>query len=87
MNTTRELEQRDSGILVATLTPEETARRNELKTRYEQIEVALWNAKRMAKQARREVNFLKKHRKCILAKLRPLQKVRFPELPDKQSLL
>jgi len=83
MNTTREIERLDNGMLVATLTPEETARRAELIARYKQIEDALWDAKRTAKQARQNVNVFKKHRKAILARLRPLQKIRFPELYHK----
>jgi predicted nucleic acid-binding protein len=80
MNTTREIKQMDTGILVATLTPEEQATMDELTARRERVEAALWNAKRDAKKARQRVNILKKQLKIIHAKNWPLLKIRFPEL-------
>ena len=80
MNATREIKQLDTGILVATLTPEEETKMNELTARQERIQAALWNAKHDAKQARQKVNLLKRQDKIIHAKLWPLIKIRFPEL-------
>ena len=80
MSTPREIKRMDTGILVAMLTPEETAKMAELTARREQLDAALWKAKRDAKQARQKVNLLKKQLKAISAKLWPLQKIRFPEL-------
>ena len=80
MSTTREIKRLDTGILVATLTPEETAKMAELTARREQLDAALWNAKRESKQARQKVNLLKKQLKAVFADLWPLQKIRFPEL-------
>ncbi len=70
----------DTGILVATLTPGEEAKMDELIARRERINAALWNAGRDAKQARHNVNLLKKQLKAVTAELWPLQKIRFPEL-------
>ena len=80
MNITREIKRLDTGILVASLTPEEQAKMTELTTRCERLDVALWNAKRDAKKARQNVNQLKKQLKSVHAELWPLQKIRFPEL-------
>jgi ABC-type transporter Mla subunit MlaD len=80
MNITREIKRTNTGILVATLTPEEQAKINELTARRDRIDAALWNAKRDAKQARQKVNLLKKQLKAVVAELWPLQKLRFPDL-------
>jgi ABC-type transporter Mla subunit MlaD len=80
MNTAREIKRTNTGILVATLTPEEHAKINELTARRDRIDAALWNAKRDAKQARQKVNLLKKQLKAVVAELWPLQKLRFPDL-------
>ncbi|MEI6197681.1 MAG: hypothetical protein WCS42_25485 [Verrucomicrobiota bacterium] len=80
MSTPREIKRLDTGILVATLTPEETAKMDELTVRRERLDAALWKAKRDAKQARQKVNLLKKQLKAVSAELWPLQKIRFPEL-------
>jgi predicted nucleic acid-binding protein len=80
MNTTREIKRLDTGILVATLTPEEESRMGELTTRRERMDAALWNAKRNVKKSRQKVNRLKKQLKAIHAELWPLQKLQFPEL-------
>jgi hypothetical protein len=80
MNTTRETKRLDTGILVATLTPEESAKLDDLTARRDRIDAALFNAKRDAKLARQKVNLLKKQFKAVTAELWPLQKTRFPEL-------
>ena len=80
MSTPREIKRLDTGILVATLTPDETAKMDELTVRRERLDAALWKAKRDAKQARQKVNLLKKQLKAISAELWPLQKIRCPEL-------
>jgi hypothetical protein len=80
MNTTREIKQTNAGTLVATLTPEEQTKMDELTARRDRIEAALWNAKRDAKQARQKVNLLKKQLKAANAELWPLPKLRFPDL-------
>lgn len=80
MNTTREIKQTNTGILVATLTPDEQVKIGELIARRDRMEAALWNAKRDAKQARQKVNLLKKQLKAVVAELWPLQKLRFPDL-------
>ena len=61
MSTPREIKRLDTGILVATLTPDETAKMDELTVRRERLDAALWKAKRDAKQARQKVNLLKKN--------------------------
>ena len=80
MNTTREIKRTNTGILVATLTPDEQVKISELIARRDRMEAALWNAKRDAKQARQKVNLLKKQLKAVVAELWPLQKLRFPDL-------
>jgi hypothetical protein len=80
MNITREIKRLDTGILVASLTPEEQAKMDALTARCERLDVALWNAKRDAKKARQNVNLLKKQIKAVQVELWPLQKIRFPEL-------
>ena len=80
MNTTREIKRTNTGILVATLTPEEQIKMVELTARRDRIDAALWNAKRDAKQARQKVNLLKKQLKAVNAELWPLQKIHFPDL-------
>lgn len=80
MNPPRETKRLDTGILVATLTPEESAKLDELTARRSRIDAALFNAKRDAKQARQKVNLLKKQLKAVTTELWPLQKTRFPEL-------
>ncbi len=79
MNTTREIKQMDTGILVATLTPEEQAKMDELYARRERIEAALRHAKSNAKKARQNVDLFKEQLKIVNAKLWPLGKIRFPE--------
>ncbi|MGA2686356.1 MAG: hypothetical protein ABSF51_15055 [Verrucomicrobiota bacterium] len=79
MNTTREIKQMDTGILVATLTPDEEDKMNELEARRERIEAALWNAKRNVKQARQKVRVFKHQLKIVNGQLWPLQRIRFPE--------
>ena len=80
MSTPREIKRLDTGILVATLTPDETAKMDELTVCRERLDAALWKAKRDAKQARQKLNLLKKQQKAISAELWPLQKIRVPEL-------
>lgn len=80
MNITREIKRTNTGILVASLTPEEQVKITELTARRDRIDAALWNAKRDAKQARQKVNLLKKQLKAVNAELWPLQKIRFPDL-------
>ncbi len=80
MNTTREIKRLDTGILVATLTPSETAKMGELTARRERLDAAFWNAKREAKKTRQKVNLIKRQLKAVHAELWPLQKIRFPEL-------
>ena len=79
MNPTREIKQTESGMLVASLTPEEQAKMDELYARREKIEVALCNGKRKAKQARENVRLFKAQLKIVNGKLWPLEKIRFPE--------
>jgi hypothetical protein len=52
---------------------------NELEARREQIEAALWNAKRNVKQARQKVRVFKHQLKIVNGQLWPLQRIRFPE--------
>ena len=80
MNITREIKRLDTGILVATLSPQERVIMDDLTARRERLDAALWNAKRDAKEARQKVNRLKKQLKAVTAELWPLQKIRFPEL-------
>jgi hypothetical protein len=80
MNALRETKRLDTGILVATLTPDETGKMEELTARRDRLDAALWNAKGDAKRARQKVNLLKKQLKAVTAELWPLQKIRFPEL-------
>ena len=80
MSITREIKRLDTGILVAKLTPAEQAKMDELTAGRERLDAALWNAKRDAKQARQNVNRLKKQLKAVHTELWPLQKIRFPEL-------
>jgi ABC-type transporter Mla subunit MlaD len=80
MNITREIKRLDTGILVASLTPEEQAKMAELTAQRERLDAALWQASGTAKQARQKVNRLKKQLKTITTELWPLQKIQFPEL-------
>ena len=80
MNITREIKRLDTGILVATLTPEEKAKMAKLTARRERMDAALWQASRAARQSRQKVNQLKKQLIAITAELWPLQKIQFPEL-------
>jgi hypothetical protein len=79
MNTTREIKQTDTGILVATLTPEEQAKMDELYVRREKIETALWHAKLNAKKAREKVRVFKDQLKIVNGQLWPLERILFPE--------
>ena len=79
MNITREITQSDTGILVATLTPEEKAKMDELYARREKLETALWHAKRNAKKARRRVRVFKDQLKIVNGQLFPLERILFPE--------
>ena len=80
MNVTREIKRLDTGILVASLTPEEQAKMAELTAGRERLDAALWQASGAARQARQKVNRLKKQLKTITTELWPLQKIQFPEL-------
>jgi hypothetical protein len=79
MNPTREIQQTESGMLVASLTPEEQAKMDELYARREKIETALCHAKRKAKKARQSVSLFKAQLKIVNGKLWQLEKIRFPE--------
>jgi len=79
MNTPREIKQTDTGILVATLTPEEQAKMDELHVRREKIVTALWHAKRNAKKAREKVRVFKDQLKIVDGQLWPLERILFPE--------
>ena len=79
MSIAREIKRLDTGILVATLTPEEQAKMDELTAQRDRLDATLWNAKRDAKQARQKVNLIKKQLKAVQTQLWPLQKIRFPE--------
>jgi chromosome condensin MukBEF ATPase and DNA-binding subunit MukB len=70
----------DTGILVATLTPDEEAKINELNARRERIEAALWNARHKVKKARQKVGLFKHQLKIVNGLLWPLERIRFPEL-------
>ena len=80
MNVTREIKRLDTGILVASLTPEEQAKMAKLTAQRERLDAALWQASCTARQARQKVNRLKKQLKAITDELWPLQKIQFPEL-------
>ena len=80
MSLTRETKRMDTGILVATLTPEELAKMDELTARRDRLDAAFWTARHEAKKARQNVSLLQKQIKAVLAELWPLQKARFPEL-------
>ena len=80
MSITRETKRMDTGILVATLTPEELAKMDELTARRDRLDADFWNARREAKKTRQNVNRLQKQIKAVQAELWPLQKARFPEL-------
>jgi hypothetical protein len=85
MNTTRKIEQDSDGVLVVALTPEEQAKWDDLNARLEKIEIALADAKRIARRERSKVVFYLKYRKSIFTQLSPLHQIRFPEYHFKQS--
>jgi hypothetical protein len=70
----------DTGILFATLTPDEEDKMNDLYARRERIEAALWNAKHNVKKARQKVGLFKHQLKIVNGQLWPLERIRFPEL-------
>lgn len=79
MNLTRKIEQDNDGVMVVALTPEEQTKWDDLYARLEKIEIALANAKRVAIRARSEVGFYLKYRRSIIAQMRPLHQIQFPE--------
>jgi hypothetical protein len=83
MNTTRKIEREGDGVLVVALTPEETAKWDELLAAQEQVEVALYDARRVARKAFSQVGFYKQYREAILAQIRPLHRIKFPEMHQK----
>ena len=87
MNTTRKAERDGHGVLIVELTPEETAKWDELYAALERVEVALRDARHDARQALNQVRFFKKYREAIAAQIRPLYRIKFPEFPLKQSTL
>ncbi len=80
MNSTREIKRMDTGILVATLTPEEEAKMDELIGERRRIRKAQLNANHDAKQARQKLILLKKQWRAVTAELLLIQRIRFPEL-------
>jgi hypothetical protein len=87
MNTTRKIERRSDGLLVATLTPEEQAEWEELHARLEQVEIAWYDARRAARKALGEAGFYEEYREAILAQIHRLKEIQLPELYRKQSTL
>jgi hypothetical protein len=79
MNTTRKIERQRDGVMVVALTPEEQAEWDDLFARLEQIDIALADAKRAARWARSKVGFYLTYRKSIVAQIRPLHQIQFPE--------
>ncbi len=84
MNITRKIERANDGVMVVALTPEEQAKWEDLNARFEQIEIALADAKRIARKERNKVGFYLKYRKSILTQLIPLHQIQFPEYHLKQ---
>jgi hypothetical protein len=84
MNSTRKIEPANDGVLVVVLTPEEQAKWDDLLARLEQIEIALAEAKRIARWERNKVSFYLKYRRSIVAQLDPLHQIQFPEFHLKQ---
>jgi len=84
MNPTREIERENDDVMVVALTPEEQAKWDDLIARLEQIEIALAEAKRIARWERNKVGFYLKYRRSIVAQLHPLHQIRFPEFHLKQ---
>jgi hypothetical protein len=79
MNTPRKTEHQSDGVMVVALMPEERAKWDDLVARLEQIDIALAEAKRVARRARNEVGFYLKYRKSIVALILPLHQIQFPE--------
>jgi hypothetical protein len=84
MNIPREIKQYNDGVMAVALTPEEQAKWENLNTRLEKIEIALADAKRVARQARNKMGFYLKYRRSILTQIRPLHQIQFPEYHLKQ---
>ena len=84
MNTTRKIERGNDGVMVVALTPEEQVKWDDLLARLEQIDIALADAKRIARLERNKVGFYLKYRKSILTQLIPLHQIQFPEYHLKQ---
>jgi hypothetical protein len=84
MNTTRKIEHHSDGVIVVTLTPEEQAKWNDLFARLEQVDIALADAKRAAWWASNKVDFYLNYRKSLVAQIRPLHQIQFPEFHLKQ---
>lgn len=85
MNITRKVEHQSDGVMVVALTSEEQARWEDLNARFEQIDVALADARRAARQARKKVVFYLKYRRSLLALIRPLHQIQFPEFHLKET--
>jgi hypothetical protein len=83
MNTTRKIERHSTGVLIAALTPEEAAKWDELQAAKEKVEVALRDARRDARVALGEVRFFAQYREALCAQIRPLHRLKFPELYQK----
>ncbi|HEY1718300.1 MAG TPA: hypothetical protein VGH42_08420 [Verrucomicrobiae bacterium] len=79
MNITRKTEHQSDGVMVVALTPEEQAKWDDLIARFEQADIALAEARRIARRARSEVEFYLKYRQSIVALMRPLHQIQFPE--------
>ncbi len=79
MNIIRKIEHHSDGVMAVALTPEEQAKWDDLFARLEQNDVALAEAKRIARQARKKVGFYLKYRKSIIAQIRPLHQIQLPE--------
>jgi hypothetical protein len=83
MNTPRKIERGTDGVLLVELTPEETARWQELDAAVEQVEVALYDAKLAARRAASMVLFYSKYRQALKALIQPLHKIHLPEFHQK----
>jgi hypothetical protein len=79
MNLTRKTERGNDGVMTVALTPEEQAKWDDLFARLEQVEIALADAKRVAIRKRSEMYFFWKYRRSIVAQMRPLHQIQFPE--------
>jgi hypothetical protein len=85
MNTTRKIERESDGVIVVALTPEEQAKWDDLFARLEQVNIALADAKRAAWWARNKVGFYLNYRKSLVAQIRPLHQIHFPEFHLKET--